>query len=663
MDGVKRTRLPAAAVLAFAALSAGLLVAASVRAQPRAYAAQSPDGETRLEIAVGTQVTYTVTHRGQTLLGPSPLSLTLDGGRVLGRGARVSGTRTRQVNETIRPVVAIKNAAIADRYTELRVEFRGGYALEARAYDDGVAWRWVTDLPDSITVVSEEATFRFAGNPESVVGLDSSFMTHQEPMWRRLRIDSLTAPRFALLPLLVDAGNGVKVAITESGLEDYAGMYLASTGGGTLGGLFPQAARAERKRNDRDVEVTERAPYLARTGGRRAFPWRAMIVSDADRELLESELVYKLAPATRLQDVSWIRPGKVAWDWWNALNVRGVPFRAGVNTETYKYFIDFAAKYGLPYIILDEGWYKLGNLLDVTPGVDVPELVRYGASKNVGVILWVVWKTLDDQMVPALDQFQKWGVKGIKVDFMQRDDQAVVNFYWRTAREAAARHLTVDFHGAHKPAGLNRAYPNVLSFEGVRGLENDKWSTTVTPEHDATLPFTRMLAGPMDYTPGAMTNAQPRNFRAVFDRPMSQGTRAHQLGMYVVYESPLQMLADSPSEYEREPETMEFLSAVPTVWDETRALDARVGDYALVARRSGDTWWVGALGDAERHALTLDLSFLGEGTYTMDAWADGPNADRDGRDYRKTTTTVTRGQRVEIQLAPGGGWAARLRRR
>jgi alpha-glucosidase len=387
-----------------------------------------------------------------------------------------------------------------------------------------------------------------------------------------------------------------------------------------------------------------------------------MMVADADRELLENEIVYKLAPTSRLTDVAWIRPGKVSWDWWNALNVRDVPFRAGVNTETYNYYIDFAAKYHIPYIILDEGWYKLGNLLEVTPGVDVPAIVKHGREKGVGVILWVVWKTLDDQMQPALDRFRDWGVQGIKVDFMQRDDQKIVDFYWRTAREAAARHLTVDFHGAHKPAGLNRAYPNVLSFEGVKGLENDKWSTLVTPEHDVTLPFTRMLAGPMDYTPGAMINAQPRQFRAVFERPMSMGTRAHQLAMYVVYESPLQMLADSPSEYLREPECMEFLAAVPTTWDETRALDGTVGESVLVARRKGDEWYVGAMAGTARRDLTLDLSFLGDGAYTLDAWEDGPNADRNGMDYRKTSSAVTRTSRVALHLAPGGGYAARIRR-
>jgi len=642
----------------------------AARAQRAAtYEAQSPDGRTRIAVAVGDRVTYTVTRGGATLIGPSPVSLTLDRGRVLGgAGARVSSSKTRRVDETIRPVAPTKNATVRDRYAEVRIDFRGGYALEARAYDDGVAYRWVTSLPDSITVVSEEATFRFAANHEAIAGLDSTFMTHQEPAWHRVRLDTLRSPRMALLPLLVDVGGGTaggaKLAITESALEDYAGMYLGrGDAPGALAGIFPRAARAERAKNDRDIEVTERHDYIARTAGRRTFPWRVMIVADADRELLESELVYRLAPAQRLQgDASWIRPGLVAWDWWNALNVRGVPFRSGVNTETYKYYADFAARYRIPYIVLDEGWYELGDLLKVKPGVDVPEIVRYAESKGVGVILWAIWKTLDDQMAPALDQFQRWGVRGVKVDFMQRDDQAVVNFYWRCAREAAARHLVVDFHGAHKPAGLNRAWPNVLTFEGVRGLEWNKWSSDITPEHTTTLPFTRMLAGPMDFTPGAMVNAQPRDFRIVNDRPMSQGTRAHQLAMYVVYESPLQMLADSPSEYLREPESMEFLAAVPTVWDETRALDGRVGDYVMVARRRGGDWYVGAMGDGEPRTLALDLSFLGDGAWTMDAWADGPNADRIGTDLRRETRPVTRGERVEVKMAPGGGFAARIRK-
>ena len=637
------------------------------RAQ-RTYTVRSPDSATVLTVSVGGAsdvVTYSVNHRGTALIAASPISLTLDGGRVLGRAARVRGTSTRAVRDSIHPVAPTKNSTIRDRHNELRVDFRDGYSLEARAYDNGIAYRWVANLSDSVTITSEEATFHLADDAMAIAGLDSSFMTHYEPAYRRLRVDSLRAPKLGLLPLVIDVSGqntGPKIAITESALEDYPGMYLQNAGSNTLAGIFPNAARTEQLKGDRDLLVVDRSPWLARTSGRRAFPWRIVMIADADRQLLENELVYILGPAARLTDVSWIQPGKVSWDWWNALNVRDVPFRAGVNTATYKYYIDFAAKYDIPYIILDEGWYKLGNLLDVKPEIDVPELVRYGREKGVGIVLWVIWKTLDDQMSAALDQFQKWGVRGIKVDFMQRDDQAVVNFYWRAAREAAARHLLVDFHGAHKPAGLNRAYPNVLTFEGVRGLENDKWSTTVTAEHDVTLPYTRMLAGPMDYTPGAMINAQPRDFRPVFERPMSQGTRAHQLAMYVVYESPLQMLADSPSEYLRESDAMAFLSAVPVVWDETRALDGAIGESVLVARRHGADWYVGAMTNSAARVLTLDLGFLGDGAWTLESWADGPNADRNGMDYVRSSRSVRRGDRVELRLAPGGGYAAVLRR-
>ncbi|MBN2416685.1 glycoside hydrolase family 97 catalytic domain-containing protein [bacterium] len=336
-------------------------------------------------------------------------------------------------------------------------------------------------------------------------------------------------------------------------------------------------------------------------------------------------------------------------------------FRAGINTETYKYYIDFASRYGLEYIILDEGWYVLGDLLDVVPEIDVPELVRYGKEKGVGVILWVVWKTLDDQLEPALKQFSDWGVKGIKVDFMQREDQWMVNYYHRIARKAAEHQLLVDFHGSYKPTGLRRMYPNVMTREGVRGLEHCKWSADVGPEHDLIIPFTRMVAGPMDYTPGAMLNSIKRNFHPVFTQPSSQGTRCHQLAMYVVYESPLQMLADSPSNYMKEPECMRFLSAVPTVWDETRVLDAAVSDYILVARRSGDTWYAGAMTDWTGRELTIDFSFLGEGAYRMSVWADGINADRQGGDFRHEESAVSAGDIRTLSMAPGGGWAAIIR--
>jgi alpha-glucosidase len=361
-----------------------------------------------------------------------------------------------------------------------------------------------------------------------------------------------------------------------------------------------------------------------------------------------------------MSDTSWIKPGKVAWDWWNFNNIFGVPFRAGVNTETYKHYIDFAAENGLEYIILDEGWYKLGDLLSVVPEIDMNALAAHAKTRGVGLVMWVVWKTFDLQMDATLDQFEKWGVKGIKVDFMQREDQWMVNYYERVAREAAKRKMLVDFHGAYKPTGLYRTWPNVVTSEGVLGLEQSKWGDMASPDNAVTFPFMRMLAGPVDYTPGAMLNAAKKDFKPIFDRPMSQGTRCQQLAMYVVFESPLQMLADSPSNYRREPESLAFLAAVPSVWDETRILSAAVGEHILVARRSGREWYVGALTNWDARDLDVDLSFLGAGEFRAVIFRDGVNAHRAGVDYAREEQAVAAADRLTIHLAPGGGWAARI---
>ena len=383
-----------------------------------------------------------------------------------------------------------------------------------------------------------------------------------------------------------------------------------------------------------------------------------MIITEKDEDLVKSELIYKLAPENVLQETDWIKPGKVAWDWWNANNIYGVDFEAGVNNNTYKYYIDFASKYGLEYIILDEGWYVLDNIMQLEKDIDVQELVDYGKEKNVEIILWVVWKALDDKLTEALDQFEKWGIKGIKIDFMQRDDQWMVNFYEKIASECAKRKLLVDYHGAYKPSGLNRKYPNVISYEGLKGMENCKWSAQPDPELNVTLPFIRMVAGAMDYTPGAMINATKENFSIVFTEPMSPGTRCHQLGMYVVFESPLQMLSDNPSNYYREPECMEFLEAVPSVWDDTKVLKGKVADYIAIARRSGDSWYVGAMTDWDARTLELDLNFLPEGNYKMKIWKDGINADKHAADFAMEEMVVTSTSTVKAKMASGGGWVA-----
>ncbi len=638
------------------------LVAAVVgSARSKNITLHSPDRRTQVIVSVGEQISYTIRHDGKEVLAPSAVSLTLGDGTVLGRSATLRRSVRREIAQVIKPVVREKSAEILDHCHELTLEFAQGFSLIFRAYDDGVAYRFATRFPGEMVVRAEQAAFRFPADCMTFFPQEDSFFSHSERLYLRLPI-SQVGERFCSLPALVVLPQGPKVAITEADLEDYPGMYLTGSRecSTQLVGLFPQYVLEDSARNDRDLVPVRRADFLARTRGDRLFPWRVLVIADHDGHLVESQMVYKLARPLELDDTSWIKPGKVAWDWWNAWNVYGVDFRAGINTATYKYYIDFAARYGIEYVILDEGWYTLGNVLEVNPDIDMEELTAYAQEKGVGLILWVIWKTLDNQLQEALDQFQRWGIKGIKVDFMQRDDQEVMNFYWRIAREAAKRRMIVDFHGAHKPTGLRRAYPNVLTREGVRGLEWSKWSTGASPENAVTIPYLRMLAGPMDYTPGAMINATREQFRPIMTLPMSQGTRCHQLAMYVVYESPLQMLADSPTHYLREPECMDFLATVPTVWDETHALDGQVGEYIVVARRHGREWYVGAMTNWTPRDLLVNFSFLGQGKYQLQAYQDGRNADRCAMDFKRLFKTIDAEHRESIHLAPGGGWAARV---
>ena len=647
-------------IFAIVALVCAVPPSEALAQQPGPLQVTSPDGALVVTIASGERLTYAVRHRGRDLILPSPLGLTLSDGTVLGAQPIVSSSKSWTVDEVLKPVVRVKRAEVRDHFNARRIDFKGGYSLIVRAYADGIAWRFVTSRPGELTVKSEDATFRFAADHDLLFPEEESLLSHQERLYKRVRISEVAAPRFCSLPMLVRVEGGPKVAITEADLFDYPGMNITGAEGNTLKGIFPAYPTKVELKNDRDEAVVERADYIAKTKGTREFPWRVLVVAERDGTLIETDIVYRLAAETTLADTSWIKPGKVAWDWWNALNLSGVPFRAGVNTDTYKHYIDFAAEHGLEYVILDEGWYKLGDLTAVVPQVDMSALAAHARQRKVGLIMWVVWKTFDQQMDAALDLFEKWGVTGIKVDFMQREDQWMVNYYERVAREAATRRLLVVFHGAYKPTGLYRTWPNVITSEGVVGLEHSKWSANASPDNAVTFPFLRMLAGPVDYTPGAMINATKDDFKPVFNRPMSQGTRAHQLAMYVVLESPLQMLADSPSNYRREPESLAFIAGTPTTWDETRVLDASIGEFIVVARRSGETWYVGGMTNWTARDLEVDLSFLGPGVYQLDLHRDGPNSDRNGVDYVRDQRSVSGADRLRVHLAPGGGFAARI---
>jgi alpha-glucosidase len=627
------------------------------------FAVASPDGELVLSFTMRPEPLLRLDWQGHPLILPSRVQLVLEGGMVPRPGGEVVGVERRTRQDSLRPVVPEKRAVIIDHYNELSLDFEGGWRMDLRAFDGGVAYRFRTDQPGGFLVESEVFQARFPGDPRVWIPTEESFLTHQERLYQDLPLSGIPPDTMGSIPVLVAPPGLPKVLITEADLRSYPGLYLKGTGGDALEGVFPAYPAVEEQVRDRTVRVVEREPFLARTEGPRTFPWRVFIVAEEDRELVESTLVYQLASPLEIQDPSWIRPGKVAWDWWNASSLTGVDFPSGLNTETYLHFIDFAADHGIEYIILDEGWSDPADLRELNFDMDLPAILRRGEERGVGIILWVVWKTLGDHLDEALDRFAEWGVAGIKVDFMQRDDQPMVEYYWRVAAAAAQRHLLVDFHGAYKPTGLRRAYPNVLTREGVLGLEHSKWTRQPTPDHNVTLPFIRMVAGPMDYTPGAMRNAQDQRFHPIFDRPMSLGTRVHQLAMYVVFESPLQMLADSPSNYAREPECLAFLSEVPTTWDETRVLSGAVGEWIALARRKGEEWYVGAMTAWTPRDLELDLSFLGSGSWSGEVFSDGANVQSNAEDYRRTERTLSPETALTVHLGPGGGWVARLRPR
>jgi alpha-glucosidase len=624
------------------------------------YSLLSPDKRIEVKVRTSDRFSYDVLFKGTVLLQNSTFSIDIDH-NTLGLQPKVKTAKERSYDGTLEPPVRQKFARVRENYNELRLTLEGNYAVIFRAYDEGVAYRLETSLPQpEVRVYNEESSFNFPDDYRVYFPQEESFFSHNERHYLPMNLKTIAPAAIASLPAVVEAANGVKVAIAESDIEDYPGLWLHGTSGNGLAATFSPYPLQETLEKDRDFKVTQAADYIAVTRGTRTYPWRLLGIAEKDGDLITNQLVWLLAKPSQVEDTSWIKPGKVAWDWWNALNIDGVNFKSGVNTQTYKYYVDFAARYGLQYIILDEGWYKLGNVLEVVPDLNMEELTAYAKQKNVGIILWMVWKTLDDQFDPAFDEFQKWGVQGLKIDFMQRDDQKLINFYYKTSREAAKRHMLVDFHGGQSQITMTRTWPNMISGEGVRGLEWSKWSAETEPQHNVTLPFTRMFLGPMDFTPGAMLNASKANFAAIHDRPMSLGTRCHQLGMYVVFESPLQMLSDSPSNYMREPEMMEFLAPVPSVWDDTKVLDARIAEYALVARRSGKDWYAGAMTNWTARDLQVDFSFLPAGTFWLEAYQDGVNADRMASDYRKTRSQVTRDTKLKISLAPGGGWAARI---
>jgi len=622
-------------------------------------ALQSPDERLSLRIEVGQTLSWSASLNDTPIIASSTIGLALKELGEITSDAKLISVDRNQVNTRHNPAVKHKSARINEHYHELSLRFDNDFGVDFRAYNDGVAYRFVGQHNAPVTVESETMALNFPAGASSLFPEEESMVSHYERLYLSTKVADISPERFASLPAYVGV-NEVNIVFTEADLFDYPAMFLYGTGkDGFSAGFSNVVAKATPMAGSEDRnQVLSYTDYIAKTQGERNFPWRVAVISDTDAGLIDSQLVWLLSRDNQLDDSAWIRPGRIAWDWYNANNLFDVDFKSGINTQTYKYYIDFASDYGLEYVILDEGWTKsTTNLLEMNPDIDVHELVRYGNSKNVKIILWALWGPLDNDYQNILETYGEWGVAGIKTDFMQRSDQYMVNFYEKIAHKAAKHKLLVNYHGGFKPAGLRRAYPNVMTYEGVKGNENNKWSADITPEHNVTLPFIRMVAGPMDYTPGALRNAHPANHHVSHYRPMSIGTRAHQVAMYAVYESALQMLCESPSTYRREPQVAEFISQFPADWDETRVLDAQIADYILVARRNGNNWYLGAMTDDTARTLHIDFSFLGEGKFTLTALRDGVNTEHFAEDYKIENHTVQASDKLTINLASGGGWA------
>lgn len=644
-----------------------IILCTCVVTQAKNYVVSSPDGKIMVTVTNGKQLSWSIDYNGERILNPSVMKMNIKNqSEQPGMNPSVIKSKLLKVNTEQTAIIPSKQRIIKDQYNQLTLTCKGDYAVVFRVYNNGAAYRFETSLGQPQMVVnSETVELNWIDGCKAYWPREKNqeYITHCEAIFDELSLTSLTKEMKGYLPIYLSTPKGTKVIIMESDLYDYPNLFLTGDNNHTLTGEFPPVVLKSKLKEgaDRDEVLVEKAPYIAATQGTRTFPWRVLMINEDDKAVIENNLVYQLASPSVAEDTDWIKPGKISWDWWSTLNVYGVDFKAGVNTDTYKYFIDFASKYGIEYVLLDEGWSAgTWNIKESIAELNIPELVQYGKERNVGLVLWTLWNPLDKDLEGILDIYEKWGIKGIKVDFMQRSDQYMVNFYERVGKAAMDRKLLVDFHGSFKPSGLQKKYPNVMTFEGVLGMEHDKDSRDINPVHDLILPFTRMAAGPMDYTPGAVGNATAEDFYINFVHPISLGTRAHQAALYIVYESPLQMLADSPSSYYAAPEFASFISRIPTTWDDTKAISAKIGEQLVIARKNGNSWYLAGLTDWNERTIEVNLDFLDTSSYKMEVFKDGCNANVYASDFKTEEVTVAKGERISIKMAKGGGWAAIL---
>ncbi|MBQ5898730.1 MAG: glycoside hydrolase family 97 protein [Alistipes sp.] len=650
------------------------------QAKPTQKQIVSPDGSLKLTVTIGDEVRWSVEDDGVTIIAPSQIAMYINESEAWGVKPQLRKATIGKIDEVI-PSPLYKKSEVENECTTLTLSFKGDYAIELRAYDNAAAYRFISTRKGDYVVKNELSEFEFASD-NTLYGsyvkfnrkgtgnaIEKQYYNSFENIYFTQPLSKMDPERLMFLPLVVEVGSK-KVCITESDLMSYPGMYLYNNNGDTtLEANFASVPDhiTQGGHNMLQGEVQTRKPYIAEVSGERSFPWRICIVADEDKQLLDDDMVFRLSQPNTIGDTSWIKPGKVAWDWWNDWGLYGVDFEPGINNRTYEYYIDFASRNGIEYVILDEGWSvnKKADLMQVIPEIDVKHLCDYAKERGVGIVLWAGYWALNRDMERVMKHYADMGVKGFKIDFMDRDDQQMVDFYERSAATAAKYKLMCDFHGAYKPCGLSRKYPNVVNYEGVNGLEQMKWSTIELDQvtYDVMIPFIRMVAGPMDYTQGAMVNAQKKSYHASNSEPMSQGTRCRQLAMYVVFESPFNMLCDSPSNYEKEGVCTEFIAKIPTVWEQTVALDGKLGEFCTVARRAGDDWYVGGMTNWDEREVEIDLSFLGEGDFTLTEFVDGPNANKIGRDFLKRSYDVKGGSKIKVKMAVGGGFAMKIEKR
>jgi alpha-glucosidase len=637
----------------------------------KAIEIHSPDGKIKASIQSSSGLTFSVTYENQQVLLPSVVNFVLGNGYSLSGNLSVKKLSRRTVNTVIISPVPEKRKNISDHYNELTIRFRQPISIIFRVYNDGLAYRFLTHINDSITVREETAHYRFPGNPQVVFSpvakrenADIYHTSFEEPYIQK-SLDSVTSSNYIFTPTLVAPNSGPRLVITESDLEEYPGMFLRGNADHSLNAAFSPYPLEEIVTEGEFPQaiVTKRADYIAVTKGDRAFPWRVVIIASMDKELPSNDIVYRLASASRIKDPWWIKPGQATDEWIIGVNLFNVPFKSGVNTATYKYYIDFAKQFGFERIMMDAGWSDYKDLFKINPAIDMDVISAYAKEKGIGISMWTLAMTLEKQLQPALEQFRKWGVDFIMTDFMDRDDQLMVKFYHTIAEACAQQKIMLMYHGAFKPAGFNRTWPNAVTREGVLGSEYNIWSDKATPEHDLLLPFIRMTAGPMDYEPGILDNATEKTFRPIADKVMAMGTRCHQAAMFVIYESPIQVFSGNPSQGYLEPEFMHLIGSIPTTWDTTIVLDGRIGDFILTARKKGEDWFIGAMTDWSPRELSLDLSFLDAGGYEAVICEDGINADRYPSDYIIQKKTVTKDSTWPIKMAPGGGYVLRLQKK